>query len=1059
MVSVAFRSLSLWLLVIFSLLSAVGLRSEEEIQFNRDIRPILSDACFQCHGPDEKERKGGFRLDLEKEAFTAGESGVTPIVPGKPDESEILARVLLPQDDVDVMPPPEIGKALTESQKQTLRKWIEQGAKYEGHWAFIAPKRPETPKVEGAKHPVDAFLGERLKSEGLTMQQEADKETLLRRASLDLTGLPPTIEETDAFLADSSSDAYEKAVDRLLASPHFGERMAMEWLDLARYADSNGFQSDGSRDMWIWRDWLIGAYNRNLPFDQFTIEQLAGDMLPEPTQDQIIATGFNRNHRLNGEGGRIVEEWFVETVIDRVETTGMTWMALTLNCARCHDHKYDPISQKEFYELFAFFNSNDESGVLGSGGKNGVNTPPILRVPDEDAKARISELDAAVADAEARMTTAKDDLPVALAKWEAEQRKVLQGHGDSVNSWTSLEKETVKSVGGAKFARQADGSWLPSGKNPGNDVYEISAPLSEGKFGGILLEVLPDKSLPNESLSRGFNGNFVLTGVEVKLNVPEKKAELIKLAKAQADYNQKGYTVDSILKNQAHPDKKGVVGWATSSIEPKMRVPRKAMFLPQSAVSVPKGATLTVRLIHNSQFADHNVGRFRISTTSRNPGEVKLDGSSGLPAQIRSILTKAEGPSDAERKALTDYFSKQSENPVTLAKANLDRAKKARADIEGKFPSVMIMKERAEPKAAFILDRGEYDRPTDEVGRALPAVLPPLPEGEQMNRLGFARWLVDGEHPLTARVWVNRTWEQLFGTGIVKTSENFGSQAEWPEHPELLDWLAVEFVSPTVLPAVNGKAAGAWDMKAMLKFLVTSKAYRQSSAASPELYARDPENRLLARGPRFRLRGELVRDQALAASGLMAQKIGGRSVYPYMPAGVWSETNRYGNLKNYKASSGDDLYRRTFYTIWKRTAAPPTMLLFDAPNREVCTPKRSRTNTPLQALALLNEVTFVEAARSLAERMIREGGDDPSARITTGYRLATGRKPSEEALAMLNKGLNARLAEFKANPESAASLISHGQSKPDQSIESSELAAYTVTANILLNLDRVVTRD
>jgi hypothetical protein len=622
-----------------------------------------------------------------------------------------------------------------------------------------------------------------------------------------------------------------------------------------------------------------------------------------------------------------------------------------------------------------------------------------------------------------------------------------------------LKNETVKSVGGAKFTRQSDGSWLPSGKNPGNDVYEITAPLAEGRFGGVLLEVLPDKSLPNASLSRGSNGNFVLTGVELKLSSPGKEATTIKLAKAEADFNQQGYTVDSIIRNQADLDKKGVVGWATSSIAPEMRVPRKAMFLPQAAVTVPKNATLTIRLIHNSRFADHNLGRFRISTTSRGPGEVKLDGSGGLPEEIRSILTKEGGPSEADRKALAKHFATHSDNPVSLARATLDKAKKTRADFESKLPSVMIMKERAEPKEAFILDRGEYDRPTESVERALPAVLPPLPEGEPANRLGFAKWLVNGEHPLTARVWINRTWEQLFGTGIVKTSENFGSQAEWPEHPQLLDWLAVEFVSPTKLPAVNGQPAGAWDGKAMLKFLVTSRAYQQSSAASPELYSRDPENRLLARGPRFRLRGELVRDQALAVSGLMARKIGGPSVYPYMPAGVWSETNRYGNLKNYKASSGDDLYRRSFYTIWKRTAAPPTMLLFDAPNREVCTPKRSRTNTPLQALALLNEVTFVEAARALAERMILEGGDDPSARITTGYRLATARKPDPETLAALRKGLDARLAEFHAAPETAVSMISHGASKAGEGIAAPELAAYTVTANILLNLDRVITRD
>ncbi|MEM7010803.1 MAG: PSD1 and planctomycete cytochrome C domain-containing protein [Verrucomicrobiota bacterium] len=1038
---------------IFVFASAAAGYAEDEIQFNRDIRPILSDACFECHGPDENARKGGFRLDLEKDAFTAGKSGIAPIVPGKPDQSELLARVLLPHDDIDVMPPPELNKNLTDTQKETLRKWIEQGAKYEGHWAFIAPERPEIPAA-AADHPVDAFLNERLKREGLAMNAEADKETLLRRVSLDLIGLPPSLEEMDAFLANSSLEAYEKVVDRLLASPHFGERMAMEWLDLARYADSNGFQSDGSREMWIWRDWLIEAYNRNLPFDQFTIEQLAGDMLPDPTQDQIIATGFNRNHRLNGEGGRIVEEWFVETVIDRVETTTMTWMALTYNCARCHDHKYDPISQREFYEMFAFFNSNEETGVLA-----GANTPPVLQVEDEAAKARHLELHAVVQKAQEKTREAKKEVPAALAKWEAEQIQQLRDAEGSTGIWAGLKDETVKSVGGAEFTRQADASWLPSGKNPGNDVYEITAPLAEGKFGGVLLEVLPDKSFPNESLSRGRNGNFVLTGVEAILSAPNQKPTKIQWAKVEADYNQNGYAVDSILKNQADYSKKRVVGWATNSIAPEMRVPRRAIFLPSAAVDVSAGATLRIRLIHNSQFGDHNIGRFRISTTNRAPDQATLDGTGGLPEAIRAILAKEGVRTDEDRKTLEAYFAKQLDNPVNLAKAEEKKALDAKKSFLAKLPSVMIMKERSEPKDAFTLDRGEYDQPTNKVERALPAVMPPMPDGEPMNRLGLARWLVSGEHPLTARVWINRTWEQLFGTGIVKTSENFGSQAEWPEHPQLLDWLAVEFVSPTKLPAVNGEPAGAWDMKAMLKFLVMSDAYRQSSAASPDLYSRDPENRLLARGPRFRLRGELVRDQALAVSGLMAPKIGGKSVYPYMPAGVWSETNRYGNLKNYKASGGEDLYRRTFYTIWKRTAAPPTMLLFDAPNREVCTPKRSRTNTPLQALALLNEVTFVEAARSLAERMILEGGDDPNARITAGFRLATARKPDTATLATLRKGLDARLAEFNASPEAAMSLISHGDSTAAEEIAPPELAAYTVTANILLNLDRVITRD
>ncbi len=1036
--------------------------AREKLRFNRDIRPILSDACFHCHGPDEKERKGGLRLDLAEKAFQAGKSGLVPITPGNPDESEILVRIFLESGDSDFMPPPESGKTLTPAQRDTLKRWIEEGAEYEGHWAFEKPERPALPAGKEAQHPVDAFLMDRLEREGLAMQTEADRETLLRRVSLDLTGLPPTLAELDAFLSDGSPGAYEKAVDRLLASPHYGERMAMDWLDFARYADSNGFQSDGSRQMWLWRDWLIHAYNRNLTFDRFTIEQLAGDLLPNATRDQIIATGFNRNHRLNGEGGRIEAEWFVETVIDRVETTGMTWMALTLNCARCHDHKYDPISQKEFYGLFAYFNSNEESGVLGPEGKNGVNTPPLLRVPDETQAAELARLEGEVAKAEAAVKASGGAMAAALAKWESETRARLTGPGGALSAspWVAASGESAKSLGGASLIRQADGSWLAGGKNPSNDTYEITLPANGGTVGGILLEVFPDASLPGKSLGRGSNGNFVMTGVELALRLPDGKEQVVPLTKAEADYAQKGYGVAAILENAKAPNAKAAKGWAIDGNSADKKLARRAMFLAAAPVAVPAGATITVRLRHQSNFGDHNAGRFRISTTAFEPALVKLDGGSGLPANLIAILTGDPGKrSEADRKALDDWFRKYTDHPEKSARAALEVAKAKRTDYEQSLPSVMVMKEKPAPREAFVLNRGEYDRPTDQVERHLPAALPPLPAGAPQNRLGLAQWLVSDDHPLTARVWINREWERLFGTGIVKTSENFGSQAEWPVHAELLDWLAVEFVSPTVLPAVDGKAAQAWDMKAMIKFLVMSRAYRQSSSVTPELVERDPENRLLARGPRFRLRGELVRDQALAVAGLMAPKVGGPSVRPYMPEGVWDETSRYGDLRGYKADTGEGLYRRSFYTIWKRTGAPPTMLLFDAPNRETCTPKRSRTNTPLQALALMNEVTFVEASRALAERMMREGGKTPEERLTTGYRLATSRRPDAETLLFLRDGFGSRLAEFQSQPESAKALISHGASKSDPKLDPAELAAYTVSANILLNLDRVITRD
>jgi len=1024
-------------------------QGERKLEFNRDIRPILSDGCFHCHGPDEKERKSGLRLDLESHAFKLAKSGFPAIVKGDPEESELIARIFLPDDDDDHMPPLDSGKSITKEQKEILRKWIAQGAEYQGHWAFITPERPEVPVHPEAKHPVDAFLTTRLKAEGLSMKKEADKEALLRRASLDLTGLPPTLEEMDAFAKDGSPAAYEKALDHLLASPHFGERMALEWLDLARYADSNGFQSDGSRDMWLWREWLIGAYNSNLPFDQFTIEQLAGDMLPNATEDQIVATGFNRNHRLNGEGGRIVEEWFVETVIDRVETTGTTWLALTMTCARCHDHKYDPISQKEFYQFFAFFNSNEESGVLAANGKNGNNTMPFLKVASAEHKKREAELVAKLEEAKAKAEAAeKAGLAAAFEKWIDEQRQAL-GKGKPKQAWIPLVNEKVTSKGGAIFARQPDGSWLPSGKNPIHDIYEIESSLEAGTFAGILLNCLPDARIPNKSLGRYSNGNFVLTRVEAEIRPSKGKPVPVKLTRRVADYSQKGWDI-SFVNNGNRKN-----GWAVNG--PTRRKPIKAMFLADSLVKIPKGSSLVVRFIHET-LNQHNMGRFSVSYSQEKV--ISLDGKPGLPPNLVALLRKQpESLQAAERKKLELYFKASGQNPATKGQKLVAQAKKDLDSFKNTMTSTMVMKERATPKDAFILNRGEYDQPTEKVERKLPAVLPPLPEGEPVNRLGLARWLVSGDHPLTARVWVNRTWERLFGVGIVKTSENFGSQAEWPVHPELLDWLAVEFAKPTQLPKVAGKPAQPWDMKGMIKFLMMSRAYRQSSSAPEELYRRDPDNRLLARGPRFRLTGELVRDQALAVSGLLIPKIGGPSTRPYMPVGVWSETNRYGNLKNYKADSGDGLYRRSMYTIWKRTAAPPSMLLFDAPNREICTPKRSRTNTPLQALALMNEVTYVEAARALAERIMKEGGDSVESRLVTGFRLVTARTPDADTLKVLKSGFERRKKEFEQEPERARALINQGTSKPDSSVDALELAAYSVTASILLNLDRVITKD
>ena len=1040
-------------LLAFAALPVLALPAAERVQFNRDIRPIFSDTCFACHGPDESKNKGKLRLDSLEAARKGGKSGDPAIVPGKPEQSSVLKRLLTTDPD-DHMPPAEFHKVLTAAQVDTVRRWIAEGAEYQGHWAFQEPRKAAVPAIPAGGNAIDGWLGRTLAEKGLAPNPEADRATLLRRAALDLTGLPPSEDDQKAFLADTSPDAWSRALDRLLASPHFGEQMAVQWLDFARYADSNGFQSDTTRTMWPWRDWVIRAYNENKPFDQFTIEQLAGDLLPNPLESQVVATGFNRNHRLNGEGGRIVEEWFVESVIDRLETTGSTWMALTFNCCRCHDHKYDPISQKEFFQLFAYFNSNEESGVLGDFGgaassRKGGNTAPLLLLADAEAKQQIAAADAALAEAQAALKNAGPVDARAQIAWEARMLSALTG---KAISWSPLPVRTATSAGGATLARQPDGSYLAGGKNPANDTYAVTAALPAGKLTGLLLEAFPDASLPGGSLGRFTNGNFVLSDVTVTLASPDGQRQVLPIADAQADFEQPGYPIKSLVDEvtpaakgkKAAPKAKTGPGWAIAGNVDANKVPRKALFvLPPTTVAA--GSTLTVEL-HQKAIGGHNIGRFRLSTSDQ-PRALLDFKESPATATLRALLTK--GPSTrtaADRKELARLFLESPDHPRQALQARVNAAMKAKQDAGMSGLEVMVMKERATPKDAFVLNRGEYDKPGEKVERKLPAVLPPLPAGEPNNRLGFARWLVNGKHPLTGRVWVNRAWERLFGTGLVKTSENFGSQADWPSHPELLDWLAVDFVERK------------WDMKDMLKFIMMSRAYRQSAAVTADKIEKDPENRLVSRGPRFRLSAETIRDQALATSGLLIPKIGGPSVKPYMPEAVWDETSVYGDMRNYKADTGEGLYRRSLYTIWKRTAAPPSMLLFDSATREVCTVKRSRSNTPLQALSLLNEVTYIEAARKLAEATLRQPGD-LDRRLAWAFRRVTCRELQADEAKVLRAGLEKRLAAFRADLPSAQKLLATGRSPAPTDLDAAELAAWTVTANILLNLDETITRE
>jgi len=1015
------------LIVLFALTAAA---QAEKIVFNRDVRPILSDKCFHCHGFDEKNRKGELRLDLRDQALKPAESGSAAIVPGKPDQSELLARVLTTNAD-DVMPPSKLHKAVTPAEAAVLKQWIAEGAEYQGHWAFepVAPQKAKS---------IDELLETRLKKEGLAFSPEADAATLIRRVTLDLTGLPPVQDAETRRGADSEKD-YEAVVDKLLSSPAYGEHMAREWLDFARFADSHGFQTDSSRSMWPWRDWVIQAFNSNQPFDQFTIEQIAGDLLPNATQPQFIATGFNRNHRINGEGGIIAEEWRIENIIDRVETTSFTWLGLTMNCARCHDHKYDPITQKDFYSFFAFFNNVEESGTIqGSSNRSGGNSLPIMNVTSAEQEKQIATMKAEVAAAEKAAAESRKGLPALLAEWEKNAAGKLS---ELKSAWTLLEPTQVVSKlkeQGAKLTRQPDASYLASGPNPQKDIYLYDAPMPKDGVSGFLLECFTDPSLPGGSLGRFSNGNFVLSDFDVFIQKPGGKPEKQTLSKAEADFSQKGYEITSLTDKRRRGK-----GWAIDG--PTRKENRRAMFLLERAVSYTEGAQVLLRLRHEA-IGGHNIGRFRVSSTALPAASVKLDGNADL-TKIKAIFaTAADKRTPAQKKELEAYYLATVNSPVKQAADLVATKKKALETFENSLPTTMVMKEAKTTRDAFILTRGEYDKPADKVTMAVPSWLHPMPKDAPMNRLGLAKWLASADNPLTARVWVNRQWERLFGVGLCKTTENFGFQAEYPVHPELLDWLAAEFMK------------SGWDMKHMLKLMVMSKAYRQSSKVTPALLERDPENRLLARGPRFRLSGEVVRDQALAIGGLLAPKIGGPSVRPYMPEGVWDETSKYGDLRGYKADTGEGLYRRSLYTIWKRTAAPPTMLLFDAPTREICTVKRSRTNTPLQALAMLNEVTFVEAQRGLGELMMKNGST-PEQRIAYGYQRATARVADADTVKLLAKGLNERRQWFATHPEDAQKAITQGASKPDPKLDPAELAAYTTTAGVLMNLDRVVTRD
>jgi hypothetical protein len=1028
-----------------------ALLAAEPPDFSRDILPILSDNCFSCHGPDAKSREADLRLDQQESALRT-EKPI--IVPGKTGDSELMKRILS-TDPEAVMPPPKSGRKLTPSQKDLLKAWIDSGAKWGKHWAFEPIRRPIVPSLKSqsapVKNPIDSFIRARLEREGLTPSPEAPKHTLLRRVTLDLTGLPPSLEELDAFLADQSPDAYEKVVDRLLKSPRFGERMVWEWLDAARYADTNGYQGDPTRTMYFWRDWVIDALNNNLPFDQFTIEQLAGDQLPNPTQQQLIATGFHRNHMINGEGGRIAEESRVDYVQDRVETTGTVWMGLTFNCCRCHDHKFDPLAQKEYYQLSAFFNSIEESGANDAGGL----ANPIITFAGPEQQKKLDELRAA----ETVANKSRDELDRKLRDSQTEWEKSVVASGSAAEpQWSALRFESLTSEAGATLKTLDDRSVLASGDNPAKDNFELVLKTKLSGLTAIQLEALPDDSLVNKGPGRADNGNFVLS--EIKLFLNDKPVELSAI---RADYEQPNFPPANAV------DGRNDTGWAIAS---EFGKPHVALFEPRMPIT-PSGETaVRVRLEFQTIHIAHVLGRFRLSLTNSPIASLRP-----MPAAVREALNIApDKRNDTQKKAVTEFYL-NNEPTLLTARRTADDAKKAREAFEKSLPRTMVMRERAQPRDTFILVRGAYDKYADKVSHGLPAVLP-QPAEPATNRLALARWLMSTDHPLTARVTVNRYWQTFFGTGLVKTTEDFGVQGEKPSHPELLDWLASEFAEsrePSAEsrdPFLNDQLANPrWNVKRLIRLIVNSATYRQASSRnrirensdrsaddliSHEInFERDPDNRLLARGPRYRLPSWMIRDQALAASGLLVEKQGGPPVKGYQPPGIWEEAT-FGRI-GYQQDTGEALYRRSLYLFWRRIVGPT--IFFDVATRQTCQVKVARTNTPMHALVTLNDVTFVEAARALAQRVLLGPATDDESRLNEAFRRCTSRPPQPNELAVLSRRLQS-LREFFANDAAAAKrLIAVGDSKPSDKLQPADLAAFTSVASLLLNLDETISKE
>lgn len=1034
--------LSAFLVLLSASTQLTAASSAEKVDFNFQIRPILSDRCFKCHGPDEKTRKAKLRLDVETGARQIlGSSGQrVSFAPRNLEASEAWRRIVT-QDAGDKMPPPESRLSLSASEMELIRKWIEQGAVYESKWWSFVPVRPQAvPKIKrqpALRNEVDAFILARLGREKFSPAPEADKATLVRRVSFSLTGLPPSLAEIDAFLADPGPRAYEKMVDHFLASPHYGEHMARGWLDLARYADTYGYQADVERDLSPWRDWVIRAFNGNLPYREFIRWQIAGDLLPGANTDQVLATAFNRLHRQTNEGGSIEEEFRSEYVSDRVNTFGTAVLGLSLECARCHDHKYDPLTQKDYYRLSAFFNSIDESGLYSHFTR--ATPTPVLLLWEGDQKGKHEELLRRIAVAEAGL---------AAARREAEAK--CQGQTLAVPTpvarfdFESMEGNRIPSAGSTNiYAELQDGPEWTNGVGGGHAL----------KFSGDNAAVVRGAGVFHRTDPFSFS-------LRLHPSEQQKRAVIFHMSRSWTDSGSRGY---ELVLDEGRPFFALIHFWPGNALAVRAReaLPTNAWshlvitYDGSSRASGLKlylnGAVLATEVVrdhlykdiqHRSEWGDGEVGGVPLALAGRFRDSGFKGGSIDEFLVFNTELAPWEAASLAGVMFKATGFARWHEDAACRSAAeSLRQLRREDDELVTRVKEIMAMAEMATPRETFVLKRGNYAMPGEKVSRGTPASMPPLPAGSPLNRLGLADWLTVREHPLTARVEVNRIWQMHFGRGLVATPEDFGSQGRIPTHPELLEWLSGWFMN-------HG-----WDVKALHKLILMSGTFRQNSAASPELFARDPENLLLARGPHFRLPAEEIRDSALAVSGLLNRQLGGASVKPYQPAGLWEES---GTGKTYAQDHGDKLYRRSLYTFWRRTAPPPTMLTFDATSREVCVARRETTATPLQALVLLDDPQFLEAARVLAGRLIKECESDLEARWRLAFRLILGRGPRERELEVLRRLHDEQLAFYRKSPGDARSFVSIGETPLDESIPVEELAATTVIASAMMNHDEFV---